>query len=706
MVKTPNLVLKTMTKGLCKVFTKGFPQDRLITYSGMLWLLAAQIVVMLPLMFYLPIWLLPVLIFSALWRIRVMLGKAEQPGLVVKIVLGIVGIGALKLSGLPLVSLETTASLLMLGFAYKSLEVIQRRDGMVVILTGFVLIGVLFLYSQSMLITLYSFISVIVLTAAMIAIQQSGKQKCNHSVSKSSNGLKSGIFGNLRLASGMLLLCLPLMVLFFLFAPRFQPFWVVPTAGGHAKTGISDSMSPGDIAKLSQSDELAFSVNFEGKRPKQSDLYWRGLVLQHFDGKTWTQEDPETPPELLGKPTSSQLRAPKAQIRIQGEAINYSIIYQKTGQPWMFALNPVMDIKGQAFYGPDFRVVAKTDIIEPVLIKFSSYPDALKEVDLDPATRQINLQLPENENPKSRLLAEQLFASSASKQEYIQRVMNRFREQQYFYTLRPPALGDKDTIDGFLIDSQKGFCAHYAGSFVFMMRAMGIPARVVSGYQGGEWNEKGQFLAVHQFDAHAWTEVWLEDKGWQRFDPTSMVAPQRIEQNLQAAMQKEGSFLEGKMLSLNKMKWLNGLRQQFDSLQYGWQRFVLNFDSDTQQNFLKKAFGEMSIQKTMMIVGGFFGAIILLWIGFLGLANKRKTEAPEHLLYRRFCDLLAKKGIDKEPAQTPEAFSLLAAAQLPDLALAIKDFTNSYSTLCYNPAAKAESHVYIDKMKSVLKQIK
>jgi len=685
------------------MFTKGFPQDRLITYSGILWLLAAQIVVMLPFLFYLPVWLFPILFFSAGWRIRVMLGKAQQPGIVVKIIMGILGLAALKLSGIPIVSLEMTASLLMLGFAYKSLEVIERRDGMVVVLTGFILIGVLFLYSQSILIALYSFVSVMVLTGAMIAIQQSGKQNTNKN---SRHNNRSKILSNLSLSSSMLLLCLPLMILFFLFAPRFQPFWTVPSAGGLAKTGISDSMSPGDIANLSQSDGLAFTVNFEGKRPKQRDLYWRGLVLQHFDGITWTSENPETPARLLRRKSSSVLASNKPNIEQQGEAINYSIIYQKTGQPWMFALNPVVKIQGEAILAPDFRVIAKRDIIEPVLVKLSSYLDSIKELELDEATRIANLQLPEDGNPKSRLMAEQLFASSASKQEYIQRVMNRFREQQYFYTLRPPLLGKDDTIDGFLIDSQRGFCAHYAGSFVFMMRAAGIPARVVAGYQGGEWNKKGQFLAVHQFDAHAWTEVWLEGEGWQRFDPTAMVAPQRIEQSLQAAMQEEGSFLEGKILSLNKMKWLNGLRQQLNSLQYGWQRFVINFDSETQQNFLKNLFGEMSIRKTMLIVGGFFGGIILLWVGFLGLAKKRNVEAPEHKLYRLFCALLEKKGIKREIAQTPESFSQFAAVQLPDFAESIRDFTHSYATLCYNPAAAAEQHVYLDKMKSVLKKIK
>lgn len=673
------------------MFTKGFPQDRLINHSGMMWLLAAQIFVMLPFLFYLPVWLFPILFFSAGWRIRVMLGKAQQPGIIIKIILAMLGLAALKLSGLPIVSLEMTASFLMLGFAYKSLEVIERRDGMVVVLTGFILIGVLFLYSQSILITLYSFVTVIVLTGALIAIQQGGNQ----------NTQRKNISSNLKLSSSMLLLCLPLMILFFLFAPRFQPFWTVPNAGGHAKTGISDSMSPGDIANLSKSDELAFTVSFEDKRPTQNQLYWRGLVMQHFDGRTWTPEDPNAPPRIFNKYTKI-----KPKVQQQGEAIKYSAIYQKTGRPWMFALNPVVDVTGEAFHAPNFRIMAKKAIIEPVLVEFSSYPDAIKELELDPETRKENLQLPKTGNPRSRLLAKQLFSASASKEEYVQRVMNRFREEQYIYTLRPTLLGDEDTIDGFLFDSRKGFCAHYASSFVFMMRAAGIPARVVTGYQGGEWNDKGEFLAVHQFDAHAWTEVWLEGQGWQRFDPTAMVAPNRIEQNLQAAMQEEGSFLEGNLLSINKLKWLDGLRQQLNSLQFGWQRFVLNYDNKTQQNFLKDLFGEMTIKKTMLIVSSIFAGIILIWVAFLGLAKRRNTEAPEHQLYRRFCALLAKKGIKREIAQTPENFSQLATTQLPDLADTIKEFTQTYSMLCYNPVAVAEQQTHLNKMKSMLKQMK
>lgn len=666
------------------MFEKGFPEDKLITYSGMLWLLAAQIVVMLPLVFYLPIWILPILIFSAVWRIRVMHGHSVQPGKITKAVIGLLGLGALAVSGVSAVSLDMMASVLMLGFAYKALEVIQRRDGMVVILTGYILIGVLFLYNQSILMAIYGVVAMAILTGALIAIQQTRSY---------------AIVPNLKLSSMMLLLCLPLMLVLFLFAPRFEPFWTVTLPSGHAKTGISDSMTPGDIARLSQSDELAFTVEFTGQRPAQKQLYWRGLVLQHFDGKTWT------PTKQGSDKRRYSDKDVLANLDKQGTAIEYEVIYEKTGQPWLFALTPVVNIDGSAFFTSDNRIIAFREVNEPILVKLTSYPESIRDIKLTDRERRLALQLPAESNPESRLLAQQLLSRSASQPEYIKRVLNRFREEQYFYTLRPPILEDENSIDAFLVQSKKGFCAHYSGSFVFMMRAAGIPARVVTGYQGGEWNEEGQFLSVHQFDAHAWAEVWLEGQGWVRFDPTSMVAPSRIEQNLETAMQSEGSFLEDNILSLSKVKWLDGVRKKMDSVQYAWRRHVLGYDKNTQQNFLKKIFGELSITKLAMIITSLFVGIILIWALFLGLFRKKEKEAIEHQLYRRFCGLLAKKGVVRKISQPPEVFSRLAMRQLPALSNEIDYFTQAYSSLCYDPSAKQKHHAYIEMMRSALKRI-
>lgn len=673
------------------MFSAGFPQNQQVTYSGMLWLLAAQIVVMIPLMFYLPLWILPVLIFSAAWRIRVMKGYGLQPGKIIKAIVGLLGLGALAISGIQAVSLDMMASILLLGFAYKALEVINRRDGMVVVFTGFILIGVLFLYTQTIFMTLYGIFALLVLTGAMFAIQQSQSY---------------AILPNLRVAALMLALCLPLMIVLFLFVPRFGPLWTVPLPSSQAKTGITDKMTPGDIAELSQSDELAFRVSFSGERPKQKDLYWRGLVLQHFDGKTWQQFSEDIDADIVKeKLRTSQSGILKRTIE-KGDATRYEVIYEKTAQPWLFALSPVVEIQGDAFFGSDFRIMANRDVNEPMMLNLTSYPEALREVDLSASARELALQLPEGENPQSRILSERLLASSASKQEYIQKVLDRYHQDQYFYTLRPPILSSRDSIDEFLIENKKGFCAHYAGSFVFMMRAAGIPARIVTGYQGGEWNAEGQFLSIHQFDAHAWTEVWLEGQGWVRFDPTSMVAPERIEQNLEAAVEQEGSFLEDNLLSLNRIPWLEDIRKKMDSAQYAWRRYVLAFDHSSQKALLEKIFGEFSIQKTALIVAGLFIGIMLLWVIFLGLFRKGESESIEHQLYRRFCAVLAGKGVKKSPSQTPNDFGKMASMCLPIYKNQIIEFTEIYESYCYNPSPDTSTQAIVNKMKSLLKKLK
>ena len=673
------------------MFSKGFPQDNQITYAGILWLLSAQLVVMVALAFYLPVWLIPVLFLSAGWRIRVMKGHLEQPGKIVIFILGGLGIAALLLSGMKLVSLDMMASLLMLGFAYKSIEIIQRRDGIVVIFTGFLLIGVLFLYSQSILTAVYGLFALTILSGAMIAIQQSN----SHTIAF-----------NLRLASFMLVLCLPLMVLLFVFAPRFSPLWAVPLPSGQAKTGITDTMAPGDIANLSQSDGLAFSVKFLGERPKQNELYWRGLVLQHFDGNTWTQFADDLDSDAEKSALKSNLQAINDRLVRRGVRRDYEVIYEKSAQTWLFTLSPVVSIKGDAYYGVDFQIIADQDVIEPILLTLVSYPQALRDIKLPEASRIKTLQLPEQGNAQSRALAQRLYQSSSSHQDYIGRVLTRYQQEPFYYTLRPPLLNRNNSIDDFLLNTKKGFCEHYAGSFVFMMRAVGIPSRVVIGYQGGEWNENGEFLAVHQFDAHAWAEVWLEGLGWVRYDPTTMVAPQRIEKNLETAVKEEGSFLEAQMFSMAKNKWSNQLRKRMDSIQYRWRRFVLGYDDQAQAQLLKRLFGEMSVQKIALIVGSIFSGIIGIWVLFLGLGRSQPGEAVEHQLYRRFCQLLEKHGVKRHPSQPPEDFSGMASAQLPRLKNEIEVFTQTYSTLCYAPGSQREHQRLISELKILLKKMK
>jgi transglutaminase-like putative cysteine protease len=466
-------------------------------------------------------------------------------------------------------------------------------------------------------------------------------------------------------------------------------------------------MTPGDIATLAQSDELAFRVSFKGRRPAQHELYWRGLVLGHFDGTTWTQFAKNPDIETTKARLVSSPKEAKQRLTLKGEAIQYDIIYETSGQPWLFSLSPVVAIKySAALYGNDFRIMAKDDLLEPLRLQLTSYPNALRAMTLSASEKRLALQLPDNQNPKTQQFVKQRLESSTSTQDFIQKVLNRYQNASFYYTLRPPTLDRHDSIDDFLFNSQKGFCAHYAGSFVYMMRSVGIPARVVVGYQGGAWNEKGEYLAVYQYDAHAWTEIWLKNKGWIRIDPTAMIAPERIETNLQSAMQKEGSFLEHQFLSSAKYQWLQGIRKQMDSTQYNWRKFVLGYDQNAQSNLIKTLFGNLSMLKIAWLIGGFFVALLFLWSLLLGLTKKHQTEAIEHQLYRRFCDLLEKRGIQRKISQSPTEYSRIAMNQLPELSVEIQRFSTIYSTLCYEDRASQNKKALIATLKRLVKVIK
>ncbi len=635
-----------------------------VTYTGMIWLLAAQLVVMLPFLLYLPLWILPVMGMTTWWRLQALNGRVNQPNNIVKFVMMLCGAGALLLSGLSFPSLDAMVALLLLAFAFKMLEVVHRRDAIVVVFIGFFLTAIHFLYSQSILSGIYGVLAMVVLTSALIAVQQPTKSK----------HYDKSVENTVKLAGLILLQCVPLMLVIFILAPRFPPLWTVPGLSGQAKTGITDTMAPGDIAHLSRSNALAFRVTFEGERPPQNELYWRGLVLNHFNGHKWTQFDQDL--------TNSELRGylrgiysgKASQIERKGSAVEYEAIYEKTGQSWLFTLTPSIHSKEGVLQGADFRLMTLEVLQSPYLFKGISYPESIRDAKLERYLMRLALQLPSDGDMRSRQLAYKLRQEAGSDARYIEQVLERYREQEYFYTLRPPALTKQDTIDAFLLDTRRGFCAHYAGSFVFMMRAVGIPARVVIGYQGGRWNEAGQYLTVHQRDAHAWAEVWQPNKGWRRVDPTYWVAPSRIEEGLEQAVVDESSLLEGSLFSRPEFAWLEGMRQRIDSMQYGWRRWVLGYNGEAQFAFLEYLFGKLAPIKLAFILSLVIATIFIFWMFLLGMFKSSGKEALEHRLYRKYCALLAEKGIVRPIHMPANTYAHVAANALPSQAKEIYEF--------------------------------
>ncbi|HPQ97508.1 MAG TPA: DUF3488 domain-containing protein, partial [Thiolinea sp.] len=356
-----------------------YPFDRSINHIALMWLLLTQLVVMLPFAFNLPLWLIPVLLLSGWWRMRVLSGKAGTPGPWLKVLIMVLGVGGLGFSGLSLPTLDAMVALLLLGFAFKTLEMVQHRDAMVVIFLGFLLVAVNFLYSQSMLAALYGALSLMVLTTALISIQHQMEPLSGLALLS----VRQQLAAHCRLAGLLLLQCLPLMVLIFLFTPRLPPLWQLPLMTPRHTTGISDQMTPGDIASLSQNPELAFRVRFMGRKPQQSALYWRGLTLGHFDGKTWSQFD--TPLELaeLRQRVRYDFGWNGSNVALAGESLDYEAIYESSGQPWLFTLATVAQIDGEVLRTADYRIMARQPLNAPLLLRATSFPEARRDLQLN-----------------------------------------------------------------------------------------------------------------------------------------------------------------------------------------------------------------------------------------------------------------------------------------------------------------------------------
>lgn len=607
-----------------------------ITRASLIWLLVSQILVILPFLFHLPIWLLPLMILSAAWRLRAIRGHWQPPGKVTKLFAVLLGVAGLFVSGLSVLSLEAAAALLMLGFALKNLELNRRRDGLLVVFIGYFLIATLFLFDQTILITLYGIFLLAVLTGALISLHQAR-----------SHNIRS----NLKLASVMLLQCLPLMLVCYLFFPRLPPLWSVPSPAG-AKTGVSDEITPGDIANLAQSDELAFKASFDGEVPPQSELYWRGLLLNHFDGKTWRQNAPnENGRRWLSYWPGAARGEPNYQTTEPGQ--KYSIIYEATQQHWFFTLTPSRVMSGEGIAGYDFRVYSRVPISAVTPMQLEYFPNSQLDLSLPDWIRRQALQLPQGQNLRAQALASRERQLAGSDLQYALNMLQWFKQEDFRYTLSPPTLGDDNTIDRFLFESRLGFCSHFASAYTNLMRMVGIPARIVAGYQGGEWNERGQFITVRQFDAHAWVEIWLSGAGWVKVDPTAVVAPNRIELNLREAVREENTFLRDAGLGALKFSVFNNLRLRLEAVQYQWQNWVLNYDNEDQTAILSRLLGKVTIGRVVTAVVMAMIVIALFWVWMLGLHRKSQRDSEIRRQMQQLVSRLQKAGVPVSMSMSP-----------------------------------------------------
>ncbi|MEZ5528639.1 MAG: DUF3488 and transglutaminase-like domain-containing protein [Porticoccaceae bacterium] len=641
-----------------------------ISRHGLFWLLAAFAAVIALHADHLPRWVLSAAAVAMLWRIQCYRGAWSMPGRWLKVGLLVVCLGGLLLEYGKPIGLEPMLSLLVTAYVLKLLEMARRRDAYLVVLLAFFIASLGALFDQSMLGAGYLLACLLLVLAALFGLHQTD----------TSSGRLLPLNGAFRL------LCqsLPLMIVLFLLMPRVGALWSVPIQSHKAKTGVSDSMSPGDFSQLGRSADLAFRVSFDGPIPAQRQLYWRGLVLSEFDGRTWsrtrrTSLDDGALLQWYGQPPRSW----DGLIEREGQALHYAVVIEPTQQPWLYALATPLPASHGVALTRDYRLLADRPVTAKRQYQAQSWlAHRIEPLELSRDRRAIELQLPDDYNPRAVELAHRWRRLESDDRALVQRVLKLYN-REFIYTLQPPLLG-KDSVDEFLFDTQRGFCEHFAGSFVFLMRAAGIPARVVAGYQGGERHPDG-YLLVRQYDAHAWAEIWLEGEGWVAIDPTAHVAPERIEGDIQSVLGDEAEFLADSPVSLMRFRhigWMNRLRLEMEALNYHWALWVLDYDAK-QQSLLRSLLGDNSPWRIALALLSAGGGLLLL-VGLWNLWPAGKTDIDQ--LDRQFlalCRKLEKRGVRRHPGEGARAFAERSSALCPELAEQITAFSLAYEQMRY-----------------------
>ncbi|VUD56598.1 Protein-glutamine gamma-glutamyltransferase [Thalassocella blandensis] len=638
-------------------------QSASVARHALVWSFVAQGVCILPLLYFMPYWMPLMWLGVMLWRIQIYRGAWPFPVTKIKLSLAGVCVVALLASYPGIKGVEPLIAFLIVSIVLKVVEMRRRADVLLVIFTGFFAVAAQFLFFQGMLIAIYSIFCCLVLLTAWIAIY----------------GSRILPFKQLLIASSKALAhSLPVMVVLFIVLPRFGSFWQVPLANEAGSTGFSDSMGPGTLSELTKSSSPAFRVNFiadeNGNRilPQPKERYWRGLVLDDFDGRQWR----------YGRTWMMQHGYNSNAVPVNWEVetrsdrrFEYEVLIEPHNQRWLFTLmapERVASTSLKTQFAGDFLAFSRYPVTSRAKYSVISAPDyTIASEQLGMHDRSRNLRLPEDYNPLTVALAESWVEEGLLENDIIERALQMF-QSSFYYTLRPPVLG-RHSSDEFLFESKRGFCEHFASSFTILMRAAGIPARVVVGYQGGEYNPLEDYFLIRQSDAHAWAEVWLTGQGWTRVDPTAAVAPSRIEDGLSASLEEE----EQSMVSSGfRGSWMSKVQMRIDALSFSWHRWVLGYDAERQKQLLKGMLGGTEFWRialfALLSTGGML-FVIFLW---LVLRNKRAHLSAEARVYRVLLGKLAKRGFKPAQGETPLQFAERVAQAKPQwksqLVLAVK----------------------------------
>jgi protein-glutamine gamma-glutamyltransferase len=624
--------------------------------SLLLWLAAGLCLVAAPHTLRLPAWVNGTVAAVVVWRVYLGWRQAELPHRWLLLLLALGQLVAVYFTFRTIFGRDAGVTLLVLLLALKLMETRAHRDVFVVIFLAYFVALTNFFYSQTIPMGLHTMLSVLVITAALVGF----------------NARARPMLDNLGTAGSMLMQAAPVMLLLFILFPRVQgPLWGMPQDAFGATTGLSETMEPGSISQLSQSDAIAFRAKFRGARPPNSQLYWRGPVLTEFDGRRWSAADPRLRHQMP--------------LEAVGDPIEYEITLEAHNRHWLYALDMPAGMPPNARVTSEYQIVSLTPVRSRMRYEMRSYPRYIAAGGSDSRDLREALELPPGFNPRAQRLAREWRSASADDAAVVRSALQYFRSGGFVYTLEPALLG-RDTVDEFLFDTREGFCEHYASSFVYLMRAAGVPARVVTGYQGGDLNPVDDYMIVRDADAHAWAEVWLGTQGWVRVDPTAVAAPMRVERGIADAMPKSSTL---PLMIRQNLGWLRSLRNSWDALANQWNQRVLGYNPDRQREMLSwLGMQHPSWQNMAMLLFWSMAGVILatgLW-----LVLRMRRESAVQRAWLRFCAKLRRAGLERAPSEGPMHYARRVAGVLPDRADNIRTIADLYVDLRYGPEAARE----------------
>ncbi len=536
-------------------------RDTLFLLAVIAWIIAPQVG-------HLPVWCTAMAAIILLWRGYTAVQGLALPSRWWLLALLVLATAATLFTHRTLFGQEAGVTFIVVLLALKTLEMRARRDAFVIFFLGFFTMLSNFFVSQSLLTAACMLVALLGLLGALVNSHMPVG--------------RPPLWQVIKRAGGMALLGAPIMVVLFMLFPRMAPLWGVPTDTNQGRSGLSERMQVGTMAKLALDGSVAMRLQFDGPTPRQADLYFRGPVLSTFDGREWSPLRSGFAPQLQTTP----------ELQVSGAALRYQVTLEGNNRPWVLTLDATPDKPTLPGYKlsmtRDLQWVAERPLSGLVRYQVQSYPTFRHGPSQPVVGLQDYVELPPGFNPRTLQLAADLRRNPqyarADAATLVGAVLQRLRTGGYTYTLEPGLFGTH-SADEFWFDSKQGFCEHIASSFVVLMRALDVPARIVTGYQGGETNAVDGLWTVRQSDAHAWAEVWMGAQGWVRVDPTSAVAPGRTG-SLQRLLPPTNAFAQAIGAAVNPAFVLN-LRAMWEAANNRWNQWVLNYTETQQLNLLR-----------------------------------------------------------------------------------------------------------------------